>query len=319
MGGVMDRRHMMLGLGATGLAAACATVTDGGGEAGVIYAPAPPATPLHALNQQLGEALRKDGVTGWRVEPLALPESVNRAAALLASERRRTLPIMTTADFALARNGAGPHWHGYDRASRDLLFVSTLYDVGFGFQVVDPAIRKPSDLAGQAIAVPARPSAVRMMSEALIAAGWGVEDVRFVDCSPPEAARLLAAGEVVASAWNLVLPGAQGMAPMLPSPDGARYLAVTAEAVEAMNAAYGFHLGPYEHPEHGTLISFAQALAAWSDTPEDMLTAMLEAVARHGSDFPGLPGSREAMLDWPGLQQSEIHPAARKFHAQIQL
>jgi len=312
---VIGRRDFLAGLSATGLAAGCATSGAAPPVGGTIYAPAPPATPLHALNLQLGEALAREGLARWRMEPLALPESVNRAAALPDAQRTLTLPIVTTADFVLARSGSGPDWHGYDQARQDLLFVSTLYDVGFGFEVADPAIRAPTDLAGRAVAVPPRPSAVRMMSEALVDAGWNIAGVHFVDTTPPQAARMLASGEVAASAWNLILPGTDGFAPMLPSPPGSRWLPVEPDAIAAMNAASGFRLGGFAHPGHGAIVSFAQALSAWVDTPAATLAAMLAAIARHGPVMAGLPGDREGMLRWPGLVEAEIHPAARAFHA----
>ena len=312
---MQSRRSMMAGSLALAGTAACTTMTQAPASAGLIYAPAPPATPLHGLNMQLLEVLHRSGMVGWSMEPVALPESVNRSTVLPAQERRTTLPIVTTADFALARKGAGPDWHGYDRASTDLLFVSKLYDVGFGFQVTDPAIAGPADLAGKSIAVPARPSAVRMMSEALVEHGWAVDGVEFVDCSPPQGAQLLAEGKVAALAWNLVLPRDGVPAPMLPSPPGARFLSIEPSAIARMNAAVGFELGPFVMTDGTPIISFAQALAAWADTPEADVLAMLAAIADKGGEFDGLPDDVAGMFDWPGLTNEVIHPVAARFRS----
>ena len=234
---------------------------------------------------------------------------------MASARRRRTLPIVTTADFALARSGAGPEWHRYARRNSNLLFVSALYDVGFGLQVIDPAIRHPVDLAGRRIAAPPRPSTVRMMAEALVSAGWNLAQPAFVDASPAQGLAMLVEGKVDALAWNLILPGANGFAPMLGAPADARYLPIEPDIIAHVNGRHGFALGRFVHDGFPTLISFAQALAAWRDTPPPIIGTILASIERHGRDYAGLPDDARKMLAWPHLKPKELHPVARSFYA----
>lgn len=309
---VVNRRQCMAGGVAMIAAGAVGSSAYSAPWPKIIYSPAPVGTLLDMLNRHLLEAMRREGMDAWAMEPVALPKSINQAAGMDRQARRWAVPIVTTADFALARAGGGPDWHGYTRPNIDLLFVSVLYDVGFGLQVLDRTISRPRDLSGRAIGVPPRPSAVRMMTEALLFAGWGIDDVRFVDCSPAQGRDLLARREIDALAWNLIIPGPSGsFAPMLDMPEGSHFLPIDPAVVDRMNAHSGMELGAFSQPGFPSLVSFAQALAAWRDTPVPVVARMARAIAEHGRELAGLPDARSAMFAWPRLTDSALHPGVR--------
>ncbi len=299
---------------------ACLSPTGSGrpSPALTIYAPAPPETPLHPLNLDLERAVHSHAPgLSISTQPVALPESINRILAVPAPMRPYHLPIVTTVDLPLARAGAGPDWHRYPVASPDLLFVSTLYDVGFGIQVFDDTITSPDQLRGRRIAAPARPSAVRLLTEALLGDGWGVlDDVALVDSRPGDVPRLAAEGAIAGASWNLILPGAAGPAPMLGErAGGARYLDIDAGALNRVTAVRGFTARRFDGWKGHHLLSFAQALAAWAATPDDVVEQVLAAIEMGGPQAPGLPDTASAMADWPALRQDELHPAARRYLA----
>jgi TRAP-type uncharacterized transport system substrate-binding protein len=290
-------------LGACGIA-------RGFGDA-TVYSPAPPSTPLHRLNLDLRDAA--NGVS-LNVVALALPDSINTISD--RPDRALHLPIVTTADFKTARAGLGPAWHSYPRPCTDLRFVAKLYDVGLGLQTIDPRITAPQHLRGKRVGAPARPSAVRWLTEALLADGWGIADtVVVVDLPAGQAIGALKNGEIDATSWNLVMPNDIGFASMLPSPPGARFLEVDDAAIERMTAVNGFALAPISLLRGvPPLLSFAQAVAAWDSTDATLVTALLDSVERNGARFGGLPDTVSAMADWPGLTDDELHPAARAFY-----
>ena len=279
-----------------------------------IYSPAPPAGPLHALNLQLEAAAK-----GWPSLPpletvaIALPESINGITES-AADRSRHLPIVTTADFRPARLGSGPAWHAYDRPSPDLKFVAALYEVGFGIQLRPGLGTEPEALRGKRIAAPPRPSAVRLLTEVLLRDGWNMlDDVEIVDATPQGALAAFKASEVDALSWNLALPGAAHFVPMLPA-DGA-YLAVGEAALARINAANDFTLALVPCLSGAPpLLSFAQALAAWDSTDEELVTELLACLAARGSNYAGLPHSVDAMVRWPGLTADNVHAAALRFY-----
>lgn len=296
----------------------------------VIYSPAPPQIMLHAHNSELGEILSVCGAfASVETPPVALPDSINRINTLEAELRHFHLPIVTTLDYPTARANTAPDWHGYSRANSDLLFVASLYDVSFGVLAFSEDIQSPEDLIGKRIAVPARPSAVRWFSEALLRDGWGILDqVELVDTVPPDLPAAIAEGRVDATAWNIMSETPDGFLPMIPpllDAPGAHWLDVSQEALEAINESNPFTtelvmvepgsvLGAQIQPaEPVALLSFRQALTAWADTPdeavEEILTCLSEASPGYG---PG-GGFRTAALHWPGLTDEMMHPAARVF------
>lgn len=273
----------------------------------VLHSPAPPTHPMHALNLALEAAVR--GTVGLPVRTVseALPESVNHIAAMTADARPWNLPIVTTVDLQLARSGGGPDWHRYDRPLADLMFVSALYDVGFGVFTTDPAVRTPEDLRGRRIAVPPRPSSVRLLTELLLGPGWGVIDqVTLVDMPPQAALEGLAAGTVDATTWNLILPGASGRRPL--SPAAGRFIPVD-EAALARIGQGGVALTS-SPSDDGPVISFAQGIAAWADTPSEIVQGLAGGIRASLGSSPGLPATWSDMLAWPGLTAEIRHPAA---------
>lgn len=305
----LTRRQAALGLGLSPILvgmAGGASALSAGTEV-VIHSPAPPTHPMHALNMELEAAVR--GSIGLPVRTVSepLPDSVNRIAALAADARPWNLPIVTTVDFPLARSGGGPDWHRYDRPLTDLKLVCTLYDVGFGVFTADPAIRAPGDLTGRRIAVPPRPSSVRLLTELLLGPGWGVLDgVTLVDMPPQAALEALAAGTIDATTWNLILPGPAGRRPM--SPAAGRFIPVD-EATLARIAQGGVTLGA-SPSDDGPVISFAQGIAAWSDTPAAIVRGVVTGIQGSLGAGPGLPTIDAAMSAWPGLTAEMRHPAA---------
>ena len=313
----VDRRMVVAGLAAGGLSACAGPLARQHTSAFIILSPAPEATPLHALNGDLVAAMRaRPELAGTTLRAVALPQSINELDPLLAAERARQLPIVTAPDWPLARAGTGPDWHGYPKARPDLMFVSALYEVGFGIQALTPGIAKPADLIGRRIAAPPRPSAVRMLTEALVRDGWGLEaQVTIVDAQPPQVGALLRDGQVDATSWNLILPTPTGPAamigPLAVTPQRPM-LPVSAPELARLNAANPFALTPVRLGGVEAL-SFRQGLAAWRDSDSVRLAALLRAI-RDNPGRPGLPGSLVAMQDWP-LKSGEMHPVAERFYA----
>lgn len=286
-----------------------------------IYSPAPPTNPMHGLNRQLARAAAGfPGLPPIETVAMALPESVNTIADMIPELRRSHLPIVTTADFRPSREGAGPAWHRYRRANRDLKLVATLYDVGFGIQTASASIVEPGHLRGKRIGVPPRPSAVRLLTEALLRDGWDVlDDVTFIEIQAPQVEAALASGVIDATSWNLVTPSPAGFRPMLNDElrvDRGRYLVVNQDALDRINAANPFRLALTSIlPAGPRLLSFAQALAAWDDTDPSQIGALLACLESRGVEYLGLPDDAAAMTRWPDLSAPEIHPAALDFYA----
>lgn len=283
-----------------------------------IYSPAPPTNPMHKLNLALaGAAVGHPSLDALNIPPLALPQSITNVASEPPTERAAYWPIVTTVDFALARAGAGPDWHGYPRPCPDLKFVSRLYDVGFGISLWDGPADDYRSLRGKRIAVPPRPSAVRLMTEVLLRDGWDIlDDVTLVDMVPPAIADAKAAGEVDGTSWNLVVPCASGYRTMLPDDlvTSGHFVPVDEGALLRINGAHPFTLALSLLLDGvPPLLSFAQALAAWNESDPAQITAMLEFIEAKGGSLPGYPRSSKEMAAWPGLTGKEVHPVARAF------
>ncbi|MCB2013479.1 MAG: hypothetical protein R3E11_00965 [Sphingobium sp.] len=285
-----------------------------------IYSPAPPANPMHKLNLLLADvADERSPLPVLDIPPLALPQSITGIASNASHDRAAFWPIVTTVDFALARAGAGPDWHGYPRPCPDLKFVSRLYDVGFGIALWNGPVRGPDDLRGKRIAAPPRPSAVRLMTEVLLRDGWNIlDEVTLVDMVPPAIAAAKAAGEIDGTSWNLVVPNATGYAAILPADLVApeQFVPVDEAALARINGANQFTLAHTDLLDGAPpLLSFAQALAAWDEADPAQLTEMLTYIEAKGGALPGYPGSVEDMAIWPGLKSEAVHPVARSFFA----
>lgn len=316
-GAEWSRRCMLGGLASVPLAAGCAgggLASRSGRPAITIYSPAPPAGLLHALNLQLAEAVaERVAVT---MPAVALPASIDQISALPFARRAAHLPIVTTIDFHLARRGGGPDWHDYNRANADLKLVSALYEVGFGIATTDRAIATPEDLRGKRIAAPARPSAVRLLTELLLRDGWGVLDsVELVDTTPASATAALQSGAAQATSWNLVLPGASGFAPMLPL-STAYYLPIDDRTIKRINATNSLVLSrAAAGGKDRGLLSFMQGLAAWQHTDPFIIAALLQAIRARGRNLAGLPDTIGVMAAWPNLRGADVHPVALAFFA----
>ena len=296
----------------------------------VIYSPAPPQIMLHAHNSELGEVLSACGAfASVETPPVALPDSINRINTLEAELRPFHLPIVTTLDYPTARENTAPDWHGYSRANPDLLFLASLYDVSFGVLAFSEDIQSPEDLIGKRIAVPARPSAVRWLSEALLRDGWGILDqVELVDTVPPELPAAIAEGRVDATAWNIMSETPEGFLPMIPpllDMPGAHWLGVSQDALNAINESNPFTteivrvepgrvLGAETQPaDPVALLSFRQALTAWADTPDDVVREILTCLSEASPGYGPGGDFRATALHWPGLTDEMLHPAARTF------
>ncbi len=296
----------------------------------VIYSPAPPQIMLHAHNSELGEILSACGAfSSVETPPVALPDSIKRINTLEAELRPFHLPIVTTLDYPTARENTAPHWHGYSRANSDLLFVASLYDVSFGVLAFSDDIQSPEDLIGKRIAVPARPSAVRWFAEALMRDGWGILDqVELVDTAPPELPAAIAEGRVDATAWNIMSETPEGFLPMMPpllDAPGAHWLGVSRETLEAINESNPFTtelvqvepgnvLGAETQPaEPVALLSFRQALTAWADTPDEVVSEILMCLSEASSGYGPGGDFKAAALHWPGLTNEMMHPATKAF------
>lgn len=292
-----------------------------------IYSPAPMGTMLHEHNVALGDILGAcDLARNIRVIAMALPDSINVINQLDIAEKPYHLPIVTTLDFKTAIEGNAPEWHGYHGKSSDLRFVTSLYDVAYGLLVVDPSIRSPADLAGKRIAVPARPSAVRWFTEVLLRDGWdSLDQVTLVDIAPPNVPAAIASGEIDVVAWNIMSETPDGFRPLLPmvlNNNDAHWLDVDLETVAAINAANSFKTERTTVPlgniigvdglagVSANLLSFRQALAAWTSTPDDVISEIVQCLSRADLPFGADAAFVDKQFNWPELKDSEIHSAA---------
>jgi hypothetical protein len=267
-----------------------------------LYSPAPATIRMHALNQVLGERLAGAGISN-EVVAVALPDAVNNICDLAAPERALHLPIMTSVDLLPAIRKTGPQWHAYNRANADLRLLASLYDVGFGISVFDPVICTPEDLRGRAVYCPPRPSSVRLMTEALLFDGWGLEgQVELVDCRPPDLVPLIADGTLAATSWNLVTLERGTTTSLIPAK--LRFLPVDGPVLDRMNAAMAAPLGSCL--VDGTpVIAFRQGICVWDETPDDMCRDILDAITQGGAPFFDDPADQKA---WPGLSDRHRHP-----------
>lgn len=294
-----------------------------------IYSPAPVTTALHRLNADLVAALCSRGLPA-QVVAVPLPDSINAINALPAEEKAWHLPIVTTVDFLPAIRRQGPDWHAYSRASADLKLAAALYDVAFGLLATSPGLASPQDLRGKRIGVPARPSSVRVLTEALLRDGWGMLDaVQLIDLPPSAVPDAVSSGRIDATTWNLMTISSEGVSPLIPllsQRPGASWVEVDDGAVARMNAANPFKIsglrvrtdriedvgGAYPRPAVN-LLSFRQGLAAWTSTPDTIVDDILECVRTCAAQFTGLPDSVDRMASWPFLAQEMVHPAAHEF------
>ncbi len=289
-----------------------------------IYSPAAPPIVLWSINEEIGETLETCGA-GRDVETIAqaLPDSVNAIGKM--PDRAAHLPIVTTIDFSPAVKGTGPAWHAYERPHEELKFVASLYEVGIGVMVFDENIRTPNDLIGKTIALPRRPSSLRVMAEALLRDGWNILDKVEVldDLGPRDIAAAIAEGRVDATTWNMMVETPDGMRPLLPGAMKAgRWLSVDETHIDQINAKNDFTTAAVvidvesassesETLENATLLSFRQALAAWSATDDKQVEAILQCLeTAHGARAE----SAVVMNDWPGLAETTVHPAALEFY-----
>lgn len=296
----------------------------------VIYSPAPVTTRLHGCNIDLVKCLGSgDGSMSADLVAMPLPDSINTISALPEAERSRHLPIVTTIDFLPAIRRQGPDWHAYDRANADLKMASSIYDVAFGLLATSGDISSPDDLRGKRIGAPARPSSVRVFTEALLRDGWGIlDDVELVDLPPSAVMDAVSSGRIDATTWNILTIGSGIVSPAMPAllqRPGARWIEVDDPTVARINAANPFRTalasvtmdriaGLSAAPASAvTLLSFRQGLAVWSSTPDDVVRKILERLKAHGPDFQDLPRSVADMADWPLLKSELLHPAANDF------
>ncbi len=285
-----------------------------------IYSPAAPPNMLWSINEEIAAKLNAcsadDDVA---VIAQALPDSINAIGKL--SERGVHLPIVTTADFLPAVKGTGAAWHHYARPHEDLKFVASLYEVGIGMMVFDDEIQTPKDLKGKTIAVPRRPSSLRVMAEALLGDGWGVlGDVVLIDLPPNAVADAAAAGTIDATTWNMMVETPNGYRPLLPSlPETGRWLSVSEADVKRINANNDFvtrtvtvkSAAKQAGTSAGaapTLLSFRQSLAAWSSTSDEQITDILKCLDTDQN------GTATAINDWPGLEEEAVHAAALRYY-----
>lgn len=275
-----------------------------------IYSPAPAATRLHALNEVFGEMLAKGGIDN-EVIAVALPDAINQIADLPPDERVVHLPIITPIDLLPAVYKNGVDWHAYERANHDLKFVASLYDVAFGVMAFSAALKIPDDLRGKRIAVPPRPSSVRIYSEALLFDAWGLEgDVELVDMPPPLILDAVKAGDIDATTWNITtLEGSKTVAalPWVAAYDGAHWIAVGDEVAQRINQQHDFvvetmMLGDVK------LLSFRQGLAVWRETPDEIVRQIMDILvaAKGGQLYHQLSDLRH----WPKLDVDLRHPAS---------
>lgn len=290
----------------------------------VLYSPAPPNIMLDAHNRALGHKLSScDAFSSVEVVPIALPEAIDMIRAVDTAERPYHLPIMTVPDFQTAIDGSAPAWHAYEPAAPDLKFVTSLYDVVFGILAFDAAITSPEDLRGKRIAVPARASSVRWLTEVLLRDGWGIlDEVTLVDIAPPNLPGAVQRGEIDATSWSIMSETPDGFLPMIPpllAGEGVHWINVDEEVLGAINDANPFQteltavstIAGVSVPE-AILLSFRQGLAAWSDTPDDVISEILSCL--EGAELGFGQGSYSASdrFNWPGLDEADIHPASLK-------
>lgn len=288
-----------------------------------IYSPAPPTIMLHAHNEELGSVLSACQVANT-VTPVALPKSINDINQLAAEEKPFHLPIVTTIDFLPAISQTGPEWHAYANANSDLKFVASLYDVAFGMLAFDEAIRTPEDLKGKRIGAPPRPSAVRLYTEALLRDGWGIlDEVEIVDIVPPDLIAAIDEGRIDATSWGLMSETADGFLPMMPplmTHGDAHWIAMEPEVAERINQHNDFRVAETNVPggegRSVRLLSFKQALAAWEDTPDEVVRTVLGCMTSAGGTANALPSTPAEMANWPGLEPRYMHEAAVAFYQQ---
>ena len=332
----MRIKSMMQGVRCFGWAGICLLTACGGEEATrsekhteeavdmrklTIYSPAPPTIMLHAHNEELGRALTACQVDNT-VTPVALPKSINDINRLGAEEKPYHLPIVTTIDFLPAIFQTGPEWHAYTNANTDLKFVASLYDVAFGMMAFDAQIRSPEDLKGKRIGAPPRPSAVRLYTEALLRDGWGIlDEVEIVDIVPPDLIAAIDEGRIDATSWGLMSETADGFLPMMPplmTHGDAHWIGIDQDVADRINQYNDFRVAETAVPGEGEgtvrLLSFKQALAAWEDTPDDVVSTVLDCMASAGATATALPSGIGEMTNWPGLAPRYMHEAAVAFY-----
>ncbi len=267
-----------------------------------IYSPAPATIRMHALNQILGERLLKAGIAN-EVVAVALPDAVNQICDMEPKQRALHLPIMTSVDLLPAIRRTGPDWHAYTRANSDLRLLASLYDVGFGICVFDPAIQTPDDLRGKAVYCPPRPSSVRLMTEALLFDGWGLKgEVELINSRPPDLAPMIVTGKLAATSWNLVTLEGVESTPLIPAVS--RFLPVDGATLERMNAAMAALLGRCQ-VDGTSVIAFSQGLCVWEETPHDLCQSILDVLGEGAGPFFDDPARQKK---WPGLAKDHLHP-----------
>ncbi|MEM5516289.1 TAXI family TRAP transporter solute-binding subunit [Henriciella sp. AS95] len=276
---------------------------------------------LDAHNRSLAAQLESCDAFGTvETKPVALPGAIDEIRRVDPTVRPYHLPIMTVLDFQTAIDGTAPDWHAYSPPVSDLKFVADLYDVAFGILVFDENIKSFDDLRGRRIGVPARASSVRWFTEVLLRDGWGIlDEVTLVDIAPPDLPAAIASGEIDATSWSIMSETPDGFLPLIPpllSVEGAHWIDADEATLDAINAASPFQTEIVKvsriagsSSSSANLLSFKQGLAAWSDTPGEVVESVVDCLEGADLGFGDGPHSLDSSLDWPGLRNGDIHPA----------
>lgn len=273
-----------------------------------LYSPAPPITRLHELNVMFGKRLAEAGIDN-EVVAVPLPDSINRLCDLPGEERALRLPIVTIADLVPAIEQTGPDWHAYSRPCPDLKLVASLYDVALGISITSALIDGPKDLAGQRVFAPARPSSVRLLTEALLSDGWGLEgEVELVDSTPLDIGPAIGRGALKATSWNITTLENDGSTTPNVRLGNERFLPVDQETFARLNERLHFKIGSCDLA--GTpLLAFRQGIAVWDDTPAQIAETILGILT--GGDAGPFFCDAGDLAEWPGLPDENRHPALR--------
>lgn len=259
------------------------------------------------------------------VEALALPDSINQMSNYPESLKCNKIVLINSFDYVAAIKQSGPEWHSYQRPNSDLRFVANLYRAAVGIASLDPKIANPLDLKGKRIAVPPRPSAVRVLIEALLRDGWGIlNDVELVDSHPAQVSDRLNRGEIDATACESVLETADGYE--VTSSSSMKHMAfewieVESSAVDQMNSSHGggFKRSPVcRNDTEVGLLNFDQGLSAWQCTEPEVVFQILNVLISRGIEWAnrtgGVPFAIERMIDWPDLTNLTLHEGANQFY-----
>jgi len=282
----------------------------------------------------------------WKLVPL--PDSVNLADKLEPAKKKYIFPLACpTTDFLMARAGAGPPKHKYDREYTDMMFVGTIHRWGWTFLTPYPELaREPRKLAGRTVGVVNAPESEHwgsptVLTNAILRDAWDIYDkVKKIQVIAPDVGKAFAANEADAIFWGRaddcsgkfttaapffgLLKEKQYYWIPLSQADVDKINATNVWKIRLINVPKGSVSLPgpppktVNPPEDVAMADFSGALTAWADTDDEVIYELLKFIVDNANKFEEakvhISPDLMSLSQFPGLTPDMVHPGAMRYY-----